>query len=600
MKGTQIGFTAGVIENGIGYIIAEAPGPIMFLSGHADLSEEIMTTRIDQMIDSCGLRPLIKPNTLRKRNSRTGDTNKSKEFAGGSLVSGSASNQSLLRQRSIKYAFIDDFDAVKSSTKAEGSTTSLIEQRLASFGERRKIFYISTPTLQHTSNIEPVYLKGDQRKWHVPCPCCGAMIPWEWSLPLEGEDNEQAGIYWKLDSAGKLIEESVGYVCQKCGGFFTDKDKHDLLNMGVWIPTAEPFQPGYFSYHISALYAPVGMYDWKHYVYKYLSACPPNQPRKEEDYKAFTNTVLGYTYEESGAELTANQLQKNIMNYPIGTVPEKLSQRHGNGNIVLLTCACDLNGTVDDARLDYEIVAWSETGSSYSIRHGSIGTFVPRENTLAVKRDREPWTYQLHKPRSVWPELNKILGASYPTDPGRQLKIVITGIDIGHYENYAWEYMDKSNFYTVGLKGSPPGKYNKYDVNVKMFKPSVNRPHLYLLQSNLVKDLLADMIRLNYDERDEVQPSGFMNFPIPSDGLYLLNNYFSHFEAEHRVTESKDGISIQAAWVKKNSAVQNHLFDCRCYNLALREIFAAQVCKEHKVMGGGWAEYVEIVRKKYL
>ena len=79
MKGAQIGFTAGVIENGIGYIIEEKPGPIMFLSGHADLSEEIMVGRIDQMIDSCDLRPLIKANSLRARNSRTGDTNTSKE-----------------------------------------------------------------------------------------------------------------------------------------------------------------------------------------------------------------------------------------------------------------------------------------------------------------------------------------------------------------------------------------------------------------------------------------------------------------------------------------------------------------------------------------
>jgi hypothetical protein len=59
----------------------------------------------------------------------------------------------------------------------------------------------------------------------------------------------------------------------------------------------------------------------------------------------------------------------------------------GNGRIVLLTCAADMNGKVDDARLDFEIVAWAKSGASYSICHGSIGTFIPRENSLKEKNN---------------------------------------------------------------------------------------------------------------------------------------------------------------------------------------------------------------------
>ena len=108
MKGAQIGFSTGVIESGIGWVISQSPGNILFLSGHQELSEEAMNGKIDKMIDSCGLRHLIKPNVLRKRNQRTGDTSKSKEFPGGSLVAGSASNHKLLKQRSVRYGFIDD------------------------------------------------------------------------------------------------------------------------------------------------------------------------------------------------------------------------------------------------------------------------------------------------------------------------------------------------------------------------------------------------------------------------------------------------------------------------------------------------------------
>ena len=47
-----------------------------------------------------------------------------------------------------------------------------------------------------------------------------------------------------------------------------------------------------------------------------------------------------------------------------------MSENDGNGAIVFVTLGADMNGKPDDARLDYEIVAWSESGASYSINHG--------------------------------------------------------------------------------------------------------------------------------------------------------------------------------------------------------------------------------------
>jgi len=54
MKGAQIGFSTGVIEPGIGWIISQNPGNILLLTGHSDLSEEAIQ-KVDHMIDSCGL-----------------------------------------------------------------------------------------------------------------------------------------------------------------------------------------------------------------------------------------------------------------------------------------------------------------------------------------------------------------------------------------------------------------------------------------------------------------------------------------------------------------------------------------------------------------
>lgn len=600
MKGAQIGFSTGVIEAAIGWIIKEAPGNILFLSGHAELSEEAMAKKIDQMIDSSGLRTLIRASTLRKKNQRTGDTSKSKEFPGGSLVAGSASNHKLLAQRSVQYGFIDDYDDVKASSKTDGSTTKLIEQRFAAYHSKMKLFFISTPRVKATSNIEPLYYKGDQRHYMVPCPCCGTAIALQWTVEIQGTDGkEKAGITYKLDDNGKLIADSVGYICQECAGFFDDSRKYEMNAAGFWQPTAEPSEPGFYSYHLSSLYAPPGMYDWTKYVRDYLDANPQNAPRKEELYKTFVNLCLGETYEQQGEAPKANDLQKNTRGYDIGIIPEQLSQRDGNGKVVLLTAAADMNGTLEDARIDYEVVAWTESGATYSVQHGSIGTFIPRENSKKKKVDRDHWTYEHGRPNSVWPELEKILTQQWEIDTGRKMPILMAGLDCGYQDNFAYTFIDKSNAIIVGLKGKDEAKSITFGVDRATFRQARERKNLYLVEVNLLKDDLADFMKLKWDDgNDPQQPPNFMNFPTPSAGMYQFVNFYSHFEAEHKVIESRDGQPIAFRWVKKTSTSQNHQMDCRIYNMVARDIFLfrfAESIKDPKPAKFTWTDYVRTV-----
>lgn len=607
MKGAQIGFSTSVIENAIGFIIDQQPGNILFLSGDPTLSEEAMTKKIDNMIDSCGLRQQIRPNVQKKKNSRTGDTSKSKEFPGGSLVADGPSHKRL-RQRSVQFGFFDDFEAFKKSSEQSGDTRTLIEKRFSAYYDKMKIFYISTPELKHTSNIEPVFLLGDQRYYHVPCPCCGEYIILKWTTDfLQPKDKEKAGITWKLDENGRVIPESVGYICQACGDFFDESHKMDMISAGEWRPTAQPSQIGYYSYHISALYSPPGMTPWFQYVIDYLEAAPPGGSIDQGKMKVFMNTCLGETYEDTTETIQASILQKNIRDYKIGIIPESLSMADGNGRIILLTCACDLNGKEEDARLDYEIVAWSETGAHYSIRHGSIGNFIANERSQ-VKKDREKWTYQHNQTRSVWPYLEEIISSIYVTDTanptkedlravGRQMKIAITGIDTGYYTVHAYNFLDTTNCFVRGLKGDKESKFRTYDINSKSFKQGQERQDLFLVDVNYVKDRVADYMKLKWKPGDPKQPDGYMNFPQPEDGLYGFQNYFEHFESEHRVSDMKEGQIKGYMWQKKTSSVQNHMWDVKIYQYALRDIFVAQVMKERK-MTGSWKDFVKMLMQK--
>ena len=596
MKGAQLGMSTGVIENAIGYIISQNPGNILFLTGSQDLTDEAMEGKIDQMIDSCGLRPLIRPNVLRKRNQRSGDTKKSKEFPGGSLVAGSASNHKLIRQRSVRYGFIDDFDSAKKATKQSGSTTKMIQQRFASYEDKMKLYYISTPEVMQTSNIQPVYLLGDRRKFFVPCPCCGDYITLEWSLEI---DKQKYGIVYETDEKGQLVDDSVGYRCQSCGDVFSEQHKYEMNLAGEFRPTSKPSRPGYYSYHVNSLYAAPGMFGWEHYVREYLEANPKDGAVDEEKMQTFTNLTLGLPYKKKGEQPKANMLQKNTRDYEVETIPEKISINDGSGQIVLLTCACDLNGLVDDARLDYEITAWSENGQSYSITHGSIGTFINNESQKKVKEDRYHWTYK-DEARSVWPLFSEVIGKIYETDTGRRMMVFITGVDTGHYTEYAYSFIDRTSYNVIGLKGAHELKKRRVGLDTVPYRRSKSKNNVFLLEVNQVKDWLASYMKLGWKKNNNSQPNGFMNFPTPSKGQYTFKNYFEHFQSEQRILdESGDESNITFIW-KKKSGAQNHLWDCRVYNLALREIVVylmAQALKE-RTAEFSWSDYCDHILKR--
>lgn len=589
-KGVQIGISTSVIQNLIGYLISEDPCNIMLMIGHDDLLKDA-AEKIDDLIDSSGLRRLIKSAAKRVRNTKSGDTDKKKEFRGGSLTMGLA-NEKTLRQVSIKTMIVDDFDAMKVASKSAGSTTKMIEARLTAFYKVMKLLYASTPELKKTSNIEAVYLLGDQRKYNIPCPCCGELIIFEWEVQSEAEPNKMAGITWEMTPDGLLIPESVGYTCQKCDGFFDDSDKSHLLRQGIWIPTATPSEPGYYSYHISALYAPVYMRDWLSYVIEYLEANPIKGSRDEVKHQTFVNLCLGEPYEPTGEKISANVLQKNTRDYEIFTIPEKTSIADGNGRIVMVTCGSDLNGTKDDARLDWEIVAHSESGATYSVAHGSVGTFIPKDKN---PDKREHFSYIHGVSNSVWPIFDKIILDKYPNDQtGVMMPIFITGVDAGYMATEAYMFVDSTNANVVALKGKGKDKFQSKELDIKTFKASQERRKLFIVDSNRTKDILYMYMGLKWNsEYNDSQPFGFMNFPSPSGGLYQFNNYFSHFEAEEKIYDKKDNF----VWVKTQGK-QNHMYDVRLYALVVREILLDMLFKQMKIKNGTWADYVTIMDKK--
>src|SRR5689334_19239405 len=103
MKGSQIGGTE-CGNNWIGYIIHQAPGPIMAVQPTVEMAKRNSKQRIDPLIeDSVVLRGLV--SSPRSRDS--GNTVLAKEFRGGVLIMTGANSGVGLRSMAARYLFLD-------------------------------------------------------------------------------------------------------------------------------------------------------------------------------------------------------------------------------------------------------------------------------------------------------------------------------------------------------------------------------------------------------------------------------------------------------------------------------------------------------------
>jgi phage terminase large subunit GpA-like protein len=366
-----------------------------------------------------------------------------------------------------------------------------------------------------------------------------------------------------------------------------------MLQNGFWKATSKPTDDSYYSYHISALYAPAGMFGWYHYANQFASCFPSEGMTDRNKLQAFTNLVLGQTFEDNKKETVVTDIIRNTRDYLPGVIPSLLSKSDGNGDIVLVTCAVDINGLEDDCRLDYEILAHSESGASYSVDQGSLGTFQRRKS----KEDRQTYSLYHDLSNSAWSLLDEVINKSYFADDGREMKVMITGLDTGNFSLFAYEYIDRNKSKVVGIKGNDDMKVRKMDVDTGYFKVGNERSDLFLIQGNKIKDEVSDCMKLKWN-RQYSQPPGFMNYPSPHDGKYTVDGYFIEYEGEHRKPElNSDGTMTGYRWVKKTNTARNHFWDCRVYNIALRHIFVKVLFDNIGVKGKAqWKDYIDLVK----
>ena len=223
--GTQSGKTVSLLI-AAAYFIDNDPAPMLWA-----LPTEILARSFSR----ARLQPLISKNEVLARHKRRDPdafTAAEMRLDSMELYMVGVSEPGNLSSRPIMRCVMDEEAKYKHENKEEAHPVDLIEERAKGF-HRYQILHASTPSSED-SYFWQNFITTDMRKFYVPCPRCGEMMPLEFSRnTVQWERREDL----EGDALADWVQDHTFYVCPHCEGRVEDWEKIGMMEKGEWRPT---------------------------------------------------------------------------------------------------------------------------------------------------------------------------------------------------------------------------------------------------------------------------------------------------------------------------------------------------------------------------
>lgn len=545
-KGAQLGATTGSTEAMLLFKIAQDPGNVLFMVPSGEFLKKMDSTRIMPMIEASGLKDKLKSSYKKNSNhGGRGDAVGRKSFIGGKLDIITFAQLNQLRNQSYSHIAIEDAEElVLTSQKGggQGDVKKVAIARTTAYAGRRKILDVSTPILAENSHIHSEFLKGDRRRYYIPCPSCGHMQTLEWK-----------NLKYQVDEHNHVIEESVYYECQGeyCDFKIKNEHKSDFLlceaygGKAEWRPhNTEKAEPLHRSYQFSTLYSPVGMTTWYDLAVEWVAA-----QGDAEALQAFVNLRLGEPFSDYSEAPPASSLHILKGSYKRGTLPKP-----DEGNIIFTMLGCDVqqgnkrNGEWikgKQARIEASLWAYGLNNREWLIDHYIINGDTSDWRSGAFAKLREMILKQVFPVHPV----KIFIDSRYQTDQVKQF--CNGGLNI---------------FPIMGEAKIKGADFRKIDLTGFQSGTGGILP-LYELKNNNLKRTVYNRLGLRKDELTGKYPPGYMMFPVD-----LESRYFEQLTAERPVPVLKNGRIHHYEW--DSGGRSNETFDCKLYANQARNIYA--------------------------
>ena len=252
--GSQTSKTTTIMV-GLCWMIDNEPSPALWLMPNETLARSFSNSRWRPMLDDSETMRKHFPSDIRKLAAME------MQFQGCTLNFVGSNSPSNLASRPVRVLIADEVDKFATASSREAAALELAMQRTKSFSGAKHVL-TSTPTVT-TGDIWQNYLRGDQRRFFVPCPHCQTMIVLDWKQVKW--DDPETGVEaknWVGEWDFPKVRAYARYECQSCGKPISDSQKVTAIRKGEWRPTNATAMPGVRSYHLSSLYAPDRRCTW--------------------------------------------------------------------------------------------------------------------------------------------------------------------------------------------------------------------------------------------------------------------------------------------------------------------------------------------------
>jgi hypothetical protein len=478
----QLGKTV-ILQGGIAWTLAEAPGPTMVVIDTLDSAKELAEEKINPTLESCPqLRDQMPDDKVGKKKLKI-------SFPQASMLIGPANN-SFLRQKSIRYLWCDEC-----SKYGEGNIQNA-KARTKRYANRRQ-FFVSTPTTDD-HDFAQGWQGGTCEEWSLQCQGCEQLIVPTFKDVMVWDDDEKTKPKGKWDY--KEVRKTVRLKCPHCGHEHTHTPEViRRMNDGGGYTVTNPEASGRVrSFRFNTLCLGPSIVSWEDLVEEFLKA-------KSLARKGFTQPLQEFLNLQLAEDWKAHEhLDEDLITFDDYSPADKWE--HEARRYMTVDCQKDL--------IDFWVVvrAWAKNGDS---------------RLLGFRR-----------PRS-WDEVAEI-AAEFEIPPNRvfvdvqyKRNDVITELARRGWHGFQGE--DNDSF--LHIESWPGGVKKK---RWKIFsKPTAQKgmnlpraPHVWMWSNPAVKDILH-RLKIGKGSKWEVCDLGT-----------LTEAYQKQINSEHKVERRRGGKSV--------------------------------------------------------
>lgn len=504
----------------------------------------------DKFLPSVAATPCMEGLLVEPRKRGSNSTSLNRKFPGGGIKVIGAKSPSAFRGASAGILMGDEVDSW--TTIKEGDPLALLYRAAITFPKAWKII-ASTPTLDGFSRINTGYLKGDQQKYFLPCPCCGAF---QWlkteqlkfsftadELPLlDLPDYHPNKFVWEIGEFAIKDTRRALYVCEHCHHGWTDSQRIECYMSGHpdnapvvvngaalrahWRALA-PFK-GIRSRQLSGMYLTIGLKPgFDSYLHQFAEDFLEAVRGGRETLMVWTNIFKCEPFEEASEKVDWKAIRDRVEEYG-PELPEPA---------VLVSFACD----IQKDRVEVMWIAHGDQEEAWLLeRHAIYGDFDMPDCQQAV----EDYLFSKSFKHPVLGEIKFSIGA---LDSGHQTKVKAVYQFCGkHRLNNIWS-----------VKGFGESALNE------LYQCKKERTY-----GGLRANLNVDVFKTQIFERLRKTEPGPRCIHFPKNESFD-DAFFKQVCSERRFPERQKNGGYIFRWKKLTSSTRNEGLDLLVYNFGI-------------------------------